>query len=151
MNSGDLNIIEMLGCIYEDLDIEKIDEKFVDLVNDAFSFDRVALFFVKHKKGVLKGKLSHGFDQDVVKSIEIPLSGKSLLIDPLITGMAYRGISNIPDQYADLLGLTNFALIPIVNKKENGLLEDKELRQQRLSGIREEMDTLLARIRNEMQ
>ena len=117
MNSGDLNIIEMLGCIYEDLDIEKIEEKFVDLVNDAFSFDRVALFFVKHKKGILKGKLSHGFDQAVVKSIEIPLSGKSLLIDPLITGMAYRGISNIPDQYADLLGLTNFALIPIVNKK----------------------------------
>lgn len=117
MNFGDLHIIEMLDCIYEDLDIEKIEEKFVDLVNDAFSFDRVALLFVKHKKGILKGKLSHGFDQAVVESIEIPLSANSLLINPLITGIASREKSDIPDRYADLLGLKNFALVPIVNKK----------------------------------
>ena len=48
MQNHDMSILEMLGCLYEDLDIDKIEEKFAGLVNSVFSFDRTALFFVKH-------------------------------------------------------------------------------------------------------
>jgi hypothetical protein len=58
MQNNDLAVLEMLGCINEDLDIDKIEQNYIDLVSGVFSFDRVALFFVKHKKAVLQGKLS---------------------------------------------------------------------------------------------
>ena len=60
MENTELTLLEMIGSVYEDLDTDKIEERFVELVNDMFHFDRVALFFLKHRKQVLQGKLSRG-------------------------------------------------------------------------------------------
>jgi len=117
MESSDITIIEMLGCIYEDLDIDMIEERFVELVNQVFAFDRVALFFVKHKKEVLHGKLAKGFDPGLIQGMEIPIHSKSVLMSPLITGIPMHNPLKNKDPYVDLLQLDNFALIPIVNKK----------------------------------
>lgn len=117
MRNYDPNVLEMLGCIHEDLDIDKIEEKFVDLVADVFSFDRIALLFVKHKKEVLQGKLSKGFDQDLIENLEIPLEENSVLIRPLITGIPMINCMNGSDRYISALRLKNFALVPVVNKK----------------------------------
>ena len=54
-------IPEMLSLIYEEMDVDTIEERFVNLVAEIFSFDRVALLFVKHRRGVLQGKLCKGF------------------------------------------------------------------------------------------
>jgi len=112
-------VLEMLGCIYEELDIDTIEKKFMDIVSEVLSFDRTALFFVKHKKEVLHGKLSKGFDSEVIKKLGIPLKGNSVFAKPLITGMPLRIQKNTPDteKEINLLGLKNSALIPIVNKK----------------------------------
>ena len=119
MSNYDTAILEMLGCIYEDLDIDTVEKKFVDIVSEVFSFDRTALFFVKHKKEVLHGKLSKGFDSEVIKKLEIPIKGNSVFAKPLITGMPLRIQKNTVDteKEINLLGLKNAALIPIVNKK----------------------------------
>ena len=53
--------------IYEDMDIDAIEERFIDLVVEIFSFDRVALFFVKHRKGMLQGKLCKGFEPETIR------------------------------------------------------------------------------------
>lgn len=126
MTKTDLAVLEILNCIYEELDIGKIEEKFVELVSELFSFDRVALFFVKHKKEVLQGKLSKGFDPDVVRTIEIPIMEKSILIDPLISGMPIQSPLKSEDPYVTLLQLKNFAVIPIVNKKRVSCWEVKK-------------------------
>lgn len=112
-------VLEMLGCIYEELDIDTIEKKFMDIVSEVLSFDRTALFFVKHKKEVLHGKLSKGFDSEVIKKLRIPLKGNSVFAKPLITGMPLRIQKNTTDteKEINLLGLKNSALIPIVNKK----------------------------------
>lgn len=112
-------VLEMLGCIYEELDIDTIEKKFMDIVSEVLSFDRTALFFVKHKKEVLHGKLSKGFDSEVIKKLGIPLKGNSVFAKPLITGMPLRIQKNTTDteKEINLLGLKNSALIPIVNKK----------------------------------
>ncbi len=117
LESSDFTILEMLGCIYEDLDIDKIEEKFVDLVGQVFSFDRIALFFVKHKKEVLQGKLSRGFDPEVIRKMEIPIGKNSVLMAPLVSGIPLRNPLRDGDPYVEALQLTNFALIPIVSKK----------------------------------
>ena len=116
----------MLGCIYEDLDIDKIEERFVELVHQVFSFDRVALFFVKHKKEVLYGKLSKGFDPEVIRGMEIPIRGKSILMDPLISGTPIHSPLMNEDDYVRPLQLDNFALIPIVSKKRVSCWKIKE-------------------------
>ena len=126
MQNNDLAVLEMLGCINEDLDIDKIEQTYIDLVSDVFSFDRVALFFVKHKKAVLQGKLSRGFDSEVVNRMEIPLNDRSLMMTPLMTGIPMRGGLNDTDQHITLLRMTNFALIPIVVKKRVACWEIKK-------------------------
>jgi len=117
MQDHDLSILEMFGCLYEDLDIDKIEEKFVELVNSVFSFDRTALFFVKHKKEMLTGKLAKGFNREIVRTIEVPIKSDSLLVKPLITGIPLRHEGPAGDPYTELLGLKRFAMVPIVNKK----------------------------------
>ncbi len=124
MQSQDLSILEMFGWIYEDLDIDKIENKFVDLVSSVFGFDRVALFFVKHKKEMLAGKLSRGFDPEVVRNMEIPIRGDSEFVKPLITGSAFRSEGN-GQASGGPLALRRFALIPIVAKKRAACWEIK--------------------------
>ncbi len=103
MPNNDITVLEMLGCIYEELDIDNIEKRFVDLVSDVFSFDRIALFFVKHKKEVLQGKLSKGFDPEIIKKIEIPIKEKSIFIKPLVTGIPVRKDLNDADPHISLL------------------------------------------------
>lgn len=118
MRNSDLAVLEMLGAIYEDLDIDKIEERFVEIVSEAFSFDRVALFFVKHKKEVLCGKLSRGFDPEEIKNVEIPIRGSSPFIEPLVTGMPCRNPLAADDHYIKRLDLKNYALIPVITRKK---------------------------------
>ena len=110
-------ILEMLSLIYEDLDIDSIEERFVNLVAELFSFDRIGLFFVKHKRGILQGKLSKGFKEGVISSIAVPIVDRYLLTRPLITGFPLWNVSSMEDSYLRGMGLRNFALIPVVNKK----------------------------------
>lgn len=112
-----LKILEMLPLIYEDLDIDTIERRFFAMTAEIFAFDRLALFFVKHKKSLLQGKLSHGFAADAIESLNIPLSANFIFTSPLITGVPVwnRIIDN--DPYVDTLGLTNFAVIPVINRK----------------------------------
>lgn len=117
MKVDEIAILEMLSLVYEDMDFETIEEKFVDLVSDVFSFDRVGLFFVKHKKGILKGKLCKGFEPGTISSLELPIEDKCLFSRPLVSGFPLWGDSVEHDIHTDKIGLKNFALIPIVNKK----------------------------------
>lgn len=117
MKKNDLAVLEMLGGINEDLDIDQIEKKFIDLVSHAFSFDRVALFFVKHKKSVLQGKLSKGFAPGTIEQLEIPLQETSQLVKPLVNGMPMRSSTHDADSVITRLGMTNFVLVPIISKK----------------------------------
>ncbi|MDA8174219.1 MAG: GGDEF domain-containing protein [Nitrospiraceae bacterium] len=110
-------IIEMLGGVYEDLDIDKIEERFVRLVGDVFNFDRVALLFLKHRKELLHGKLSRGFDPSIIKKTSIPIKSDSSLVKPLVTGAPVRIAPDSHDLSIRRLGLTHSVLVPIVNKK----------------------------------
>lgn len=110
-------MLDMLSLVYEDMDLDTIEERFVDLVAEIFSFDRVALFFVKHRKGILQGKLSKGFDPQLISSLEIPVIEKHVFTRPLVTGFPLWGKNIESDQYTQKLGLSNFAIIPIDRKK----------------------------------
>lgn len=112
-----LKILEMLSLIYEDLDINTVERRFFDLTTEIFPFDRLALFFVKHHKGMLQGKLSHGFQQGQIEALNIPLSSDYIFTGPLITGIPIwnRVVDN--DPFVKELGLTNFAIIPVINRK----------------------------------
>lgn len=110
-------IPEMLSLIYEEMDVDTIEERFVNLVAEIFSFDRVGLFFVKHRRGVLQGKLCKGFAPGTISSLEIPIDGGSLLTRPLLSGYPLLENTGEADTFVQALGLTNFALIPIINKK----------------------------------
>lgn len=117
MQPDNLAILDMLSFIYEDMDIDAIEEKFVELTSTVFSFDKVGLFFLKHKKGVLQGKLCRGFSPGTISSIQIPVSENSLLTKPLVTGFPVWNEPDHSDPWFVKMGLTNFAIIPIINKK----------------------------------
>lgn len=117
MQPLDLSLLDMLSLIYEDLDLDNVEERFVDLVAEVFSFDRIALFFVKHKKAVLQGKLAKRFDLAVIQAIEIPLDSESILVKPLASGFPELYDTVLDDQTAQLLGLKHFVLVPLVNRK----------------------------------
>ncbi len=114
---SDSAILEMLSLIYEDLDIDTIEERFVSLVAELFPFDRVGLFFVKHKKGLLQGKLGRGFAQGSIRSIEVPIDEKYLLTRPLISGFPLWNVKGADDPFLQNLELRYFALIPVVSRK----------------------------------
>ncbi len=119
-DTKELALLEMLSLVYEEMDLDTIEERFVNLTADIFDFDRVGLFFVKHRKGVLQGKLCKGFDPGMISSIEIPLTGNSIFTKPLVTGFPYLSAENkiaAADPHLSKIGLKDFALIPIVNKK----------------------------------
>ncbi|MBU0730338.1 MAG: GGDEF domain-containing protein [Proteobacteria bacterium] len=117
LDSQDFSLIEMLGLIYEDLDIDNVEERFIELVDEMFSFDRIALFFVKHKRGILQGKLSKGFSDGIIESLKISVKEDCLFSRPLISGFPVWQAEVTGDQYQEQLGLKEFALIPVINKK----------------------------------
>ncbi|MDD5759380.1 MAG: GGDEF domain-containing protein [Desulfobulbaceae bacterium] len=112
-----LKILEMLPLIYEDLDIDTIERRFFAMTTEIFSFDRLALFFVKHKKSLLQGKLSHGFTPGAIEALNIPLSADFIFTSPLITGVPVWNQIIDNDPYVKNLKLTNFAVIPVINRK----------------------------------
>jgi len=117
MEGKEFYVLDMLSLIYEDMDIDAIEERFVNSVAEIFAFDRVGLFFVKHRKGVLKGKLCRGFNPGSISSLEIPLSEEYMFTRPLVTGFPLWSTDSEADPFARQLELSNFAIIPIVNKK----------------------------------
>ncbi len=117
MQSRNIALLEMLSLLYEDMDVDTIEDRFVSLVGDIFSFDRVGLFFVKHKKGVLQGKLCKGFAPGTISSLQIPIAQKNVFTMPLISGFPVIA-SDVEDDYiVQQMGLTHYALIPVVNRK----------------------------------
>ena len=117
MKNREFHLLDMLSLVYEDMDIDAIEEKFVNIVSEIFSFDRVGLLFIKHRKEILQGKLCKGFEPGTISSINIPVSEKHLFTRPLVTGFPLWGEDIETDSFNRKLGLTNFAIIPIVNQK----------------------------------
>jgi diguanylate cyclase (GGDEF)-like protein len=117
MKQKTIALLEMLSLVYEDMDIDAIEERFISLVTEFFDFDRVGLLFVKHKEGVLQGKLCSGFDPGTISSLKIPFSENSVLTKPLISGFPVWNVGKGDDPIANKIGLNYFAVIPIVNRK----------------------------------
>ena len=117
MENKEFFVLDMLSLIYEDMDIDAIEERFINSVSEIFSFDRVGLFFVKHRKGVLQGKLCRGFEPGSISSLEIPVSEEYLFTKPLVTGFPLWSTESETDPFVHKMDLSNFAIIPIVNKK----------------------------------
>ncbi len=129
MRFDTLKILEMLSLIYEDLDIDTVERRFFALTTEIFTFDRLALFFVKHRKGLLQGKLSHGFQSGEIEALHIPLSPDYLFTSPLITGIPVWNQVIHDDPYVQGLGLTNFAIIPVINRKRLSCWEATDCRE----------------------
>lgn len=117
MRFDTIKILDMLSMIHEDLDIDTVERRFFDLASQVFPFDRLALFFVKHKKSLLQGKLNHGFADGTVEAMNIPVSREFILTSPLITGIPVWNQAVDSDPYIKALGLTNFAIVPVINRK----------------------------------
>lgn len=117
MPYDNLKVLEWLSLIYEDLDIDTVERRFVNLIEDVFSFDRIALFYVKHQRGVLRGKLSKGFEDGVIERLEIPISENFIFTSPLITGVPLWNKIADNDPFVKDLALNSFAVVPIINKK----------------------------------
>lgn len=115
--SNILKILEMLSLIYEDLNIDVIEQRFFDQIRNIFTFDRIALFYTKHHKGLLHGKLSYGFTPGMIEALNIPLPPDYICINPRITSIPVWNqiIDRVPN--IESLGLTNFAVIPLINRK----------------------------------
>lgn len=113
----ELLMLDMLSMVYEDMDVDAIEEKFMNFVSEIFSFDRLGLFFVKHRKGMLQGKLCKGFAPGSISSLEIPVAEKYLFTRPLVTGLPIWDLGPEADPFALEMGLDKFAIIPIVSQK----------------------------------
>jgi diguanylate cyclase (GGDEF)-like protein len=128
MQSRNIALLEMLSLLYEDMDVDTIEDRFVSLVADIFSFDRVGLFFVKHKKGVLQGKLCKGFEPGTISSLQIPITQENLFTRPLVSGFPVVAADVGDDSTVLEMGLTHYALIPVVNKKRVSCWQVKKCR-----------------------
>lgn len=117
MNQKNIAMLEMLSLVYEDMDIDVIEERFISLVAEFFNFDRVALLFVKHKEGMLQGKLCKGFEPGTISSLAIPIAENTILTQPLVSGFPVWDKDVGQDSLARKIGLNHFALIPIANRK----------------------------------
>jgi diguanylate cyclase (GGDEF)-like protein len=117
MPFDNLKVLEWLSLIYEDLDIDTVEHRFVELTDEIFSFDRIALFFVKHRRAVLQGKLSRGFEAGQIERLEIPISDNFYLTRPLISGVPVWNETATHDPFVKELMLSSFAVIPIITKK----------------------------------
>jgi len=117
MEDKEFLLLDMLSLVYEDMDIDAIEKRFINLVSEIFDFDRIGLFFVKHRKEILQGKLCKGFKPGAISSIEIPVVEEFAFTRPLVTGYPLWGADIKEDRFTRKLQLTNFAIIPIVNQK----------------------------------
>ena len=120
IHHGSLHLIEMLGLVSDFLDPATVEEQFFRLVDELFSFDRVALFFVKHGKGMLQGKLSRGFAPHTPEKIEVSLGEGQPLAELLTSGLPYRSATGGYEGRMgslEMLQLRNFAFIPIIKRK----------------------------------
>jgi len=110
----------MLGLVSDFLDPATVEEQFFHLVDELFSFDRLAFFFVKHGKGVMQGKLSRGFAAHLPEELEIFLTEGQPLAEMLTCGLPYRSSSWESEAEMgslEILQLRNFAFIPIIKRK----------------------------------
>jgi len=117
MRLDTIKILEMLSLIHEELDIDAVERRFFSMATQLFAFDRLALFFVKHRKAQLQGKLAQGFPTETIEALNIPLLSDYLFASPLITGLPVWNQVVDNDPYVKELGLVNFAIIPIINRK----------------------------------
>lgn len=118
-NSDTLNLVEMLGLISDPLDPVDVERRFFRFVDELFPFDRIALFFVKHGKGVLQGKLARGFEAQQLERMEISLKEQPLA-ELLAAGLPYCSQDGWLEGKLgrmEKLELWNFAFIPIVKRK----------------------------------
>lgn len=116
MENSNLKVLEIFASIYEEMDINKIERRFVELVSEIFSFDRVGLFFAKHQKGTLKGKLSIGFEPGEIENFEAPMDSGSIFYHPLITGTPHT-LGSTTCETLGPITLCNSALIPVINRR----------------------------------
>ena len=84
MEDKDYLLLDMLSLVYEDMDIDAIEERFADLVAEIFSFDRVGLFFVKHRKGILQGKLCKGTGNHQFNKKIKPMKSPKYLLEKMV-------------------------------------------------------------------
>ncbi len=117
MEDKELLLLDMLSLVNEEMDIDAIEERFINIVSEVFSFDRVGLFFVKHHEEILQGKLCKGFEPGTISSIKIPVAEEFSFTRPLVMGFPLRGTEIEADVFTRKMGLTNFAIIPLVNQK----------------------------------
>lgn len=129
MHFDTIKILDMLSLIHEDLDIDTVERRFFNLTKEIFAFDRLALFFVKHKKNLLQGKLNHGFAEGQIEALNIPISRDFIFTSPLITGMPIWNQTVNADPHVKALVLTNFAIIPVINRKRVSCWEVTACRQ----------------------
>lgn len=128
MDLTTLEILEKLSSIYEDLDIDSVEERFVSLVDELFDFDRIAFFYIKHTKQMLQGKLGRHFPEGVISSLTYPLSESNCFTMPLKTEapVVYTQKPLEFNGVVTALNLSNFALIPISFQKNTPCWEMKQ-------------------------
>jgi len=130
MDSKELLLLDMLALVYEDMDIDAVEERFVNIVAELFGFDRVGLFFVKHRKGILQGKLCTGFEPGIISSICMPVAAQNIFTRPLVTGLPVWNHSGAEDPFVKQLGLTQFALFPVASKKRISCWQVRRCREK---------------------
>jgi diguanylate cyclase (GGDEF)-like protein len=129
IHPGSLHLIEMLGLVSDFLDPIAVENHFFRLVDELFPHDRVALFFVKHGKGVLQGKLSRGFAPHSPEEFEVSLAEGQPLAELLTSGLPYRSATGDYEGEMgslEVLQLRNFAFIPIIKRKNISCWKIKE-------------------------
>ena len=65
MESKEILLMDMISLVYEDMDIEAIEERFVDLVSEIFSFDSVGLFLSNIAKKSCKEKFTEDLNREL--------------------------------------------------------------------------------------
>ena len=118
-------ILEAFSLLYEDLDLQLVESKLIEFICFTFGFDRTAFFFVKHKKNVLQGKQGCGFEPGVIEDIQVELSSGASLAAPLLSGAPLRSEGGKDEAWKRGLNLTNYVLVPIVNRKHAACWEQR--------------------------
>jgi len=136
MEDKELLLLDMLSLVNEEMDIDAIEERLVNIVSEVFSFDRVGLFFVKHHKEILQGKLCKGFEPGTISSIEIPVAEEFPFTRPLVMGIPLRGSEIEGGCLHPEDGTDEFRYYSAYQPKKDLLLAAKELPDYRLPGLR---------------
>lgn len=119
-------ILEAFRVLYDDLDLQIVESRLIDFISSTFNFDRTAFFYVKHRKGVLQGKLGRGFAPGTIEGFQTDLSGEEALVAPLHTGAPLRVDAPTGEAWEKALGLSNYALVPILNRRRSACWQHRE-------------------------